>query len=98
MVPTLANRERASGSASEPAHAERQPVRSDGVQGIQAYGMVVTDQSGGVEMEDEQQSDWTAEGNTGPNPIATSWDGLEGYQVVAGLPWSSLQAVDPPQD
>ena len=65
---------------------------------IQAYGMVVTDQSGGVEMEDEQQSDWTAEGNTGPNPIATSWDGLEGYQVVAGLPWSSLQAVDPPQD
>ena len=63
---------------------------------ILTYGMVVIDQSGGVELEAEQQSDWAAEGRTGPDPITTSWDGLFGYQVVAGLPWSSLQAVDPP--
>ena len=63
---------------------------------IQSYGMVVTDQSGAVQLESEQASDWTAEGNTGPNPISTSWDGLQEYEVVASLPWSSLQAVDPP--
>ena len=65
---------------------------------IQSYGMVVTDQSGGVQLEAEQSSDWTAEGNTGPSPITTSWDGLQEYQVVASLPWSSLQAIDPPRN
>ena len=63
---------------------------------IQTYGMVVVDQAGAVMIEAEQPSDWAAEGNTGTNPITASWDGLEEYQVVANLPWSSLQAVDPP--
>jgi hypothetical protein len=63
---------------------------------IQTYGMVITDQSGAVMLEAEQPSDWAAEGYTGPDPITTSWDGLLEYQVVAGLPWSNLQAIDPP--
>jgi hypothetical protein len=64
---------------------------------IQTYGMVVVDQAGAVMLEAEQPSDWAAEGNSGTNPITASWDGLEEYQVVANLPWSSLQAVDPPR-
>jgi hypothetical protein len=64
---------------------------------IQTYGMVVTDQAGGVMMVAEQASDWTAEGNSGTNPMTASWAGQQEYQVVASLPWSHLQAVDPPQ-
>jgi hypothetical protein len=64
---------------------------------IQTYGMVVVDQAGAVMIEAEQASDGAAEGNTGTNPITASWDGLEEYEVVHNLPWSSLQAVDPPQ-
>ncbi len=64
---------------------------------IQTYGMVVVDQAGAVMIEAEQPSDWAAEGNSGTNPITASWDGLEEYEVVANLPWSSVQAVDPPQ-
>ena len=64
---------------------------------IQTYGMVVVDQGGAVMIEAEQQSDWAAEGNTVTDPITASWDGLPEYQVVANLPWSSVQAVDPPQ-
>lgn len=64
---------------------------------IQNYGMVVVDQGGAVMIEAEQQSDWVTEGHTGTDPITASWDGLPEYQVVANLPWSTLQAVDPPQ-
>jgi hypothetical protein len=64
---------------------------------IQTYGMVVTDYAGAVMLEAEQSSDWAAEGNSGTDPITTSWGGQAEYQVVASLPWSQLQAVDPPQ-
>lgn len=63
---------------------------------IETYGAVVTDQAWGVFLEAEQPSDWAAEGRSGIDPITASWDGLEGYQVVASLPWSDLQVVDPP--
>ena len=62
---------------------------------IQTYGMVVVDQGGAVMIEAEQQSDWVTRRNTGTDPITASWDGLPEYQVVADLPWSTLQAVDP---
>jgi hypothetical protein len=64
---------------------------------LQTYGAVVTDQGGSVSIESEQPSDWAAEGHSGTDPITSSWDGLQEYQVVASLPWSSLQVVDPPQ-
>jgi hypothetical protein len=64
---------------------------------VQTYGMVVTDYAGAVMLQSEQPSDWAAEGNTGTDPITTSWDGQAEYSVVANLPWSQLQAVDPPQ-
>jgi hypothetical protein len=63
---------------------------------IETYGAVVTDQARGVFLEAEQPSDWAAEGHTGTDPITASWEGLQAYQVVASLPWSDLQVVDPP--
>lgn len=62
---------------------------------ISKYGMVVVDQGGAVMLEAEQTSDWAAEGHSGTDPITASWDGLQEYQVVASLPWSSLQVVVP---
>lgn len=69
---------------------------------IQTYGLVVVDHGGAVQIEAEQPTDWAAEGNApvnsrGQDPITASWDGLKEYQVVANLPWASLQVVDPPQ-
>jgi hypothetical protein len=64
---------------------------------IQTYGMVVTDQGGAVMLEAEQPSDWAAEGHSGTDPITASWAGEQEYQVVASLPWASLQTVDPPR-
>ena len=64
---------------------------------LQQYGAVVTDYAGAVMLEAEQPSDWAEEGNSGTDPISASWEGLPEYKVVADLPWSSLQAVNPPQ-
>jgi hypothetical protein len=64
---------------------------------IETYGVVVIDQGGGVFLEAEQSSDWAAEGHTGIDPITASWEGLQEYEVVASLPWSDLQVVDPPR-
>jgi hypothetical protein len=64
---------------------------------LQRYGAVVTDFAGAVMLQSEQTSDWAAEGNSGTDPITASWEGLPEYKVVAGLPWGSLQAVNPPQ-
>jgi hypothetical protein len=48
-------------------------------------------------LEADQPSVWTAEGNSGTDPITTSLRGLAVYKVLGDLPWSSLQVVDPPQ-
>ena len=64
---------------------------------LQRYGAVVTDYAGAVMLEAEQPSDWAEEGNAGTDPITASWEGLPEYKVVADLPWSSLQTVNPPQ-
>jgi hypothetical protein len=50
-----------------------------------------------VALEADQPSVWTAEGNSGTDPITTSLRGLAVYKVLGDLPWSSLQVVDPPQ-
>jgi hypothetical protein len=81
--------------ASCPASECTTPFAQMVFNAIQTYGMVVVDQGGAVMIEAEQQSDWVAEGHTGTDPITASWDGLPEYQVVANLPWSTLQAVDP---
>jgi hypothetical protein len=64
---------------------------------LQRYGAVVTDFAGAVMLQAEEPSDWAQEGNSGIDPMTASWDGLPEYKVVASLPWSSLQAVAPPQ-
>lgn len=63
---------------------------------LQKYGAVITDQAGDVSLVAEQASDWYAQGNTGPDPITESWAGEPEYRVVANIPWSQLQAVEPP--
>jgi hypothetical protein len=63
---------------------------------VQTYGMVVVDQGGAVALEADQPSVWAAEGNDRTDPITTSLGGLAVNQVVADLPWPSLQVVDPP--
>ncbi len=63
---------------------------------IQDYGAVVVDYAGAVVIEAEQTSDWAAEGHAGVDPITASWDHLPEYRVIADLPWSGLQAVQPP--
>jgi len=64
---------------------------------ISTYGMVVVDQGGAVALEADQTSVWGAESNSGTDPITASVDGLQGYQLVASLPWQDLQAIEPPQ-
>jgi hypothetical protein len=63
---------------------------------VQTYGMVVVDRGGAVALEADEPSVWAAEGNGGTDPITASLRGLAVYQVLASLPWSSLQVVDPP--
>lgn len=63
---------------------------------IQKYGMVQTDQAGAVALQAETTQDWTTEGHTGTDPITQSWAGEQEYQVVANLPWSDMQVVQPP--
>ena len=63
---------------------------------IQTYGMVQTDQAGSVALQAESTADWATSGHTGVDPITASWNGEAEYQVVANLPWSQLQALNPP--
>jgi len=64
---------------------------------IATYGMVVVDQGGAVALEADQTTVWGAEGNSGTDPITATVGGLQGYQLVASLPWQNLQAIEPPQ-
>jgi hypothetical protein len=60
---------------------------------IQTYGMVVTDTSGSVAIGAETSADWTGGGT---DPITAAMAGQQPYQTIANLPWSSLQAINPP--
>jgi hypothetical protein len=61
------------------------------------YGFVVVDEGGSVGIEADQSTAWSGEGHSGTDPITASFDGQQEYQVVASLPWSQLQEIDPPQ-
>ena len=63
---------------------------------ISTYGMVVMDQSGAYQINQEAQADWANEGEPGTDPITASWDGAQEYTVISGLPWSDLQVLDYP--
>jgi hypothetical protein len=63
---------------------------------VQTYGMVVVDQGGAVMLEADEPSVWSQQGNSGTDPITASQNGLAEYEVVASLPWSNLQTIDPP--
>jgi hypothetical protein len=61
---------------------------------LQNYGMVVTDRAGAVMVQAENADDWSAEGNSGPSPMTTSWAGQPEYSVLNGIPWGSLEVVN----
>lgn len=63
---------------------------------ILTYGMVAIDQGGAVQLEAEDTDDWTANGETGTDPIDTAMNGAAEYTVVASLPWADLQALSYP--
>ena len=99
--PSRASRPKGNGSASRPTCPCRGGLNAFAQMvftALQRYGAVVTDYAGAVMLEAEQPSDWAEKGNSGTDPITVSWQGLPEYKVVADLPWSSLQAVAPPQD
>jgi hypothetical protein len=62
---------------------------------IQTYGMVDIDFAGSVGIGAEEPIGWQLSGNNG-DPITSAMNGEEGYQAIANLPWSSLQAISPP--
>jgi hypothetical protein len=63
---------------------------------IQDYGAVVQDQSKGVYIETEDSAAWAEQGNDGTDPITSSFDGKGQYGALAGIPWRSLEVVEPP--
>ena len=63
---------------------------------ISTYGMVVMDQSGAYQINQEAQADWANEGEPGTDPITASWDGAQEYTVISSLPWGDLQVLNYP--
>ncbi|TMM15231.1 MAG: hypothetical protein E6G01_10945 [Actinobacteria bacterium] len=64
---------------------------------LKSYGAVVLDRAGAVMIEAEDSRDWAFDGNSGTDPITTSWAGQPEYAVLNGMPWSHLQVISPPR-
>ena len=60
---------------------------------LQDYGMYVTDRSGAVVLMGESSAPYVAAGQ--PNPYDEAFGGLQGYQVLAKIPWDRLQVIQP---
>lgn len=60
---------------------------------LQTYGMIVTDTSGAVVLAAENGGPYAAAGFG--NPYATLFGSTPQYEILAGVPWSRLQAVSP---
>jgi len=76
---------------------------------IKTYGMVVSDQAGAYQINQEAVADWANEGEPGTDPITKSWctDWNSGtnscagtpeqeYNVISDLPWGDLQVINYP--
>lgn len=63
---------------------------------IQDYGAVVQDQSGGVFIGTEASAAWAEQGNSGTDPITTSFAGKGQSGALSGVPWGDLEVVAPP--
>ena len=55
--------------------------------------MYVTDRSGAVVLMGESSAPYVAAGQ--PNPYDEAFGGLQGYQVLAMIPWDRLQVIQP---
>ena len=64
---------------------------------LQQYGAVVTDHSGAVMVQTEDSADWSSQGHSGVDPITESFAGQPEYSALDGMPWSSMQVIEPPQ-
>jgi hypothetical protein len=83
-------------AANVPMPASLTPFGNLVFRALQTYGAVVTDEAGAVMIEAETSTDWTFSGHTGVDPITASFAGAPQYKVLAGMPWSSLQVIQPP--
>ena len=63
---------------------------------LQRYGAVVTDRGGAVTIGAEDSEDWAARGHHGVDPITASFAGKPPYLALGGIPWSSLEVIEPP--
>ena len=63
---------------------------------LQTYGAVVVDKARAVMVEAENSNDWAFAGNTGTDPITTSFAGKPQYSALNGMPWSQLQVIIAP--
>jgi hypothetical protein len=43
----------------------------------------------------EDGMDWVQTGHSGPDPVTATFNGLQEYEVVANLPWSQMQVLQP---
>lgn len=64
---------------------------------LKTYGAVVSDRSGAVALSAENYADWTNQGHHGTDPITASFAGQPEYKALNGIPWPSLQAINPPR-
>jgi hypothetical protein len=67
---------------------------------LKNYGMIVMDRNtanvGAVYLEGENPADWAFDGQSGTAPIQAAMGSDNQGNVLNGIPWSDLQAVQPP--
>jgi hypothetical protein len=81
---------------STPMPAGLTPFAQMVFQTLQTYGAVVVDHAGAVMVQAENSNDWAFAGNTGTDPITTSFAGRLPYSLLNRMPWSQLQAIKAP--
>ncbi|HET9733615.1 MAG TPA: hypothetical protein VFP54_13160 [Acidimicrobiales bacterium] len=63
---------------------------------LETYGGVVTDRAGAVMTVAESSRDWRFAGHSGTDPITAASLAEPEYEALDGIPWTDLQAVQPP--
>ncbi|HEX8508769.1 MAG TPA: malectin domain-containing carbohydrate-binding protein [Propionibacteriaceae bacterium] len=67
------------------------PIAKMVAKAAQTYGFIVTDKAGAVGVSAEGGG--AVEGYTGSNPWPTLMNGTPSYAIMAGFPWSELEAL-----
>ncbi|MHB8506641.1 MAG: hypothetical protein ACYDEN_13140 [Acidimicrobiales bacterium] len=70
------------------------PLGTMVAEALQRYGMVVSDTSGAVSFQVQDPTPLATQRH--PNPWAKLFRSVPTYELLRGIPWSSLQALSPP--